>query len=249
MASLMILGYALAVVIGLSLGLLGGGGSILTVPVLIYCLGYSVKSAVPMSLVVVGVTSLVGVLRHRRDGTLNLPAALAFGPPAIAGALVGAGLGVRADPRLQLTLFAVVMLVAAVMMFFRRSLLGAQHHARRGLLPIMVVGAGVGLLTGFVGVGGGFAYVPALVLLGGLAMKEAVGTSLVLIVLSCGSGLAMYQGSMTLDWRAVGLFTALALVGVIIGTWLVRYVRQDHLRRGFAVFLLLMGALVLLRGR
>jgi hypothetical protein len=246
---MLILGYTLALLIGLSLGLLGGGGSILTVPVLIYVLGYGVKTAVPMSLVVVGVTSLVGVWRHRRDGTLNLKTALAFGPPAIVGALLGARLGVRADPRVQLTLFAVVMLVAAISMFFRRTQATDEHRPLARLPLIVLVGGSVGLLTGFVGVGGGFVYVPALVLLGGLTMKEAVGTSLALIAMSCASGLVMYQGHFVLDWAAVGLFTALALVGVVIGARLVRYVRQDHLRRGFAVFLLFMGALVLLRGR
>jgi uncharacterized protein len=249
MAGMTILGYALAVVIGLSLGLLGGGGSILTVPVLIYVLGYGVKTAVPMSLVVVGATSLVGVVTHWRGGTLNLRAALAFAPPAIVGALLGANLGLGADPRLQLTLFAIVMLVAAVSMFFRRPERAEGPRPAARLPFITLVGAGVGVLTGFVGVGGGFVYVPALVMLGGLAMKEAVGTSLALIAVSCAAGLAMYQGRTTLDWGAVALFTALALVGVVAGSRLVRFVRPDQLRRGFAVFLLFMGAIVLLRGR
>src|SRR5690242_5028521 len=117
-----VLGYALALLIGLSLGLLGGGGSILTVPVLHYVLGYGVKAAVPMSLVVVGLTSAFGAVQHWRGGTVNLRAAVAFGPPAIVGALLGADLGLRVTATVQLTVFAVVMLAAAVSMYFGAAL-------------------------------------------------------------------------------------------------------------------------------
>ena len=113
-----VLGYALALFIGVSLGLLGGGGSILTVPILHYVLGYDVKAAVPMSLVVVGLTSAVGAAAHWRAGNLHLRTALTFGPPAILGALIGAELGLKASPRLQLTVLAVVMVAAAVAMFY-----------------------------------------------------------------------------------------------------------------------------------
>ncbi len=250
------LGYALALLIGLSLGLLGGGGSILTVPVLHYVLGYGVKTAVPMSLVVVGLTSGFGALAHWRGHTVNWRAAFAFGPPAIVGALLGAQLGLTVEATLQLTIFAVVMLIAALSMYFGRALLARraapQPEARESRPPlpfVTLIGAAVGLLTGFVGVGGGFLYVPALVLLGRLPMKEAVGTSLVLILLSCIAGYARYLGSVPLDWRATALFSAIALVGVLLGSRLVRFVSQEALRKGFAFFLLVMGALVLLRGR
>jgi uncharacterized membrane protein YfcA len=266
MAPLIGLGYALALLIGLSLGLLGGGGSILTVPVLHYVLGYGMKTTVPMSLVVVGVTSGVGALTHRRGGTVNLRAAIAFGPPAIVGALLGAELGLRVAAALQLLIFAVIMLVAAVSMYFGAALwapgpappVGAplsasapqassQDAAGRPRLPfITLVGAAVGLLTGLIGVGGGFLYVPALVLLGRLPMKDAVGTSLVLILLSCVAGFLRYQGSVVLDWRAVAVFTGIALVGVAMGSRLVHRVSQQGLRKTFAVFLLVMGILVLL---
>jgi len=247
------LGYSLALVIGVALGLLGGGGSILTVPVLHYVLGYDVKVAVPMSLVVVGLTSAAGSIAHWRAGTLHARTALAFGPPAILGALLGAELGLKATPRLQLTVFALAMLAAAVAMYFAPTVSGgggpAGQEGSRRLPLVPLVGALVGLLTGFVGVGGGFLYVPALVILGGLPMKKAVGTSLVLILLSCIAGVVRYHGSLELDWSAIALFTAVALVGVAIGSRLVGYVSQSALRRGFAVFLLVMGTLVLFRGR
>lgn len=253
MAPTVILGYALALLIGLSLGLLGGGGSILTVPVLHYVLGYGMKTAVPMSLVVVGITSGVGAVTHQRGGTVNLRAAIAFGPPAIVGALLGAELGLRVSAALQLLIFAIIMLVAAVSMYFGAALWSRGPAARdpaddpgRPRLPfVTLIGAGVGLLTGLIGVGGGFLYVPALVLLGRLPMKEAIGTSLVLILLSCVAGFLRYQGSVVLDWRAVAGFTGIALIGVAVGSRLVHRVSQRALRRAFAIFLLVMGLLVL----
>ena len=253
-------GYALALVIGLSLGLLGGGGSILTVPVLHFVLGYDIKTAVPMSLVVVGLTSALGAITHWRNGTVSLRTALAFGPPAIVGAVLGADLGLRVSGQLQLVIFAVIMLVAAVSMYGQglwapRAVTAtmrvppmSNRRSGRQLPFIMLVGAGVGLLTGFVGVGGGFLYVPALVLLGGLSMRRAVGTSLILILLSCVAGFLRYKGSVALDPRAIALFTAIAFVGVAAGSQLARRVPAQGLRKGFAGFLLVMGALVLLLG-
>jgi uncharacterized membrane protein YfcA len=242
------LGYPLALFIGLSLGLLGGGGSILTIPVLHYIMQYPVKAAVPMSLVVVGFTSGLGALAHWRGGTVNLRTAIAFGPPAIVGALLGAELGLRASARLQLTVFAIVMLLAAASMLFG-PVKPTEHPLRKPIPLITLIGGLVGILTGFVGVGGGFLYVPALELLGGLPIKQAVGTSLLLIVISCVAGVVRYHGSLQLDWPAIGLFTLIALVGVQIGARLVRRVSQASLRHGFGVLVLLMGALVLFRGR
>ncbi len=246
-----ILGYALAIVIGLSLGLLGGGGSILTVPVLVYVLHFGMKEAVPMSLVVVGLTSLFGAVTHAREGNLNWRAALAFGPPAIVGARLGTDLAMRVSATLQLTVFGVVMLVAAGSMYFGRGLWSRQPskqpNVRRPYPYIMVFGAIVGALTGLVGVGGGFMFVPALVLLGGLEMKEAVGTSLILIALTSATGVVSYVGRIPMEWPAIAAFTALAFVGAAIGAALVSHVSQSALRRGFAFFLLVMGVLVLFR--
>lgn len=239
--------------IGVSLGLLGGGGSILTVPVLIYVLGYPVKTAIPMSLVVVGLTSVLGAVGHAREGTVHWRAALAFGPPAVVGALAGAHLGLFVSARLQLILFATIMLMAAVSMWFgpqrwQEPAARVAGTRPRPLALVGMLGGGVGILTGLIGVGGGFLYVPALVLLARLDMKQAVGTSLVLIALSSASGFARYAGAIPLDWRAIALFTGLAVVGAVIGTRLARRLSQESLRRGFALYLFVMGALVLLRG-
>ena len=242
------LGYALALLIGLSLGILGGGGSILTVPVLHYVMGYSVKVAVPMSLVVVGITSAVGALAYWREGNFNLPAALAFAPTGMLGAVVGAHFGLKVSGQVQLTVFAIVLLAAALSMYLGQAIL--SHPGRHAPLPLIaLIGGGVGMLTGFVGVGGGFLYVPVLALLGGLPIKQAIGTSLALIMVSCLAGVLRYSGGVGFDWRAIAIFTAVALVGVAIGSRLVRYVSATLLRRGFAALLLVMGAFVLFVGR
>lgn len=238
----------------MSLGLLGGGGSILTVPVLVYVLGYPVKTAIPMSLVVVGLTALMGVAGHARAGTVQWRAALAFGPTAVLGALAGAQLGLMVAATLQLTVFAVIMIVASVAMWggpglWLRGRIPGQAPPARHPVVVALLGAAVGMLTGLIGIGGGFLYVPALVLLAGLDMKHAVGTSLVLISLSAASGFVRYSGEISFDWVAIALFTGLAFLGVLGGTRLVAHVSQQALRKGFSVFVLVMGAVVLLFGR
>ena len=248
-----VLGYSLALLIGISLGLLGGGGSILTVPVLVYALGFGMKQAVPMSLVVVGVTSLFGVANHRRNGNIRWDAAIAFGPAAIAGAFAGARVAPHVSSQLQLVIFGVLMLCAAASMYFGPAWLTRAEQAEparsRPAAVMALLGGAVGFLTGLVGVGGGFLYVPALVLIGGLVMREAIGTSLVLIILSCVAGFLTYLGRASVDWRATIEFTAIAIVGVVIGSRLVGRVSQVALRKGFAALLLVMGIAVLLKPR
>ncbi len=247
------LGFSLALLIGVILGLLGGGGSILTVPVLVYALHVPIKQAVPMSLVVVGVTSLFGVANHRRNGNIRWDAAIAFGPAAVIGAFVGTRLAGMVSGRFQLTLFAVLMLAAAVSMFFGPSDDATRDPAEQapGRSPsiIALIGALVGMLTGLVGVGGGFMYVPALALLGGLPIRQAIGTSLVLIILSCAAGFLGYLGRVAFDLQATVLFIALATIGVGVGSRLVGRVPQPLLRKAFAVLLVAMGMLVLLKPR
>lgn len=249
-----VIGFGLAVVIGMLLGLLGGGGSIMTIPVLVYGLSYSMKQAVPMSLVVVGVTSLFGAASHQRRGNVRWDAALSFGPTAIIGAFAGARSAHYVSSRVQLVIFGCLMLAAAVSMYvgpalWQGSADSETASAKRPFPAIAALGFVVGTLTGLVGVGGGFLYVPALVLLGGLVMKEAVGTSLILIIMSCLTGFVSYLGTVALDWKATGLFTGLAVVGVVIGSRAVTLVSQAALRRGFAALLVVMGLLVLFKPR
>jgi uncharacterized membrane protein YfcA len=245
-----IFGLLMAVVIGLSLGLLGGGGSILAVPVFVYALGFGVKEAIVMSLAVVGVTSLFGAVGHWRVGNVNLRIAAIFGSVAMGGTYLGARLAVFFSGTAQLILFAVVMLMAAYFMY--RDGQPVMAHSGSGKMPIGLIlaeGLAVGILTGLVGVGGGFLVVPALVVLGGVAMKEAVGTSLVVIALKSAAGLLGYLGQVEVSWGFVAVFTAIAIAGSVGGSYLVRFIPGGALRKGFAVFLVLMSAFILFENR
>ena len=247
------LGLALASLIGLSLGLLGGGGSILTVPVLVYVLGYAAKPAIAMSLPVVGVTSLVAAMLHWRMGNVRLGTAALFGPFAMAGAFAGARLAGLLSGAVQLLLLAVVMLVAAGSML-RGGVRAAprpegERPAWTRIAALVAVAAGVGVLTGTLGIGGGFLVVPALVLLARVPMKQAVGTSLLVIAMNSTAGFAGYIGSVAIDWAFLAGFTAVAVAGALAGAALTRYVPQAALRRGFAVFLLAIGGFVMYRNR
>lgn len=246
-----VLGLFLAALMGLSLGLLGGGGSILTVPILVYVLGFGAKEAIAMSLAVVGATSVFGAIGHWRSGNVDLRIAGLFGVVAMAGTYLGARLAVFFSGPAQLAMFAVVMLVAAVFMFRGTGRLEPTEE-EWGTVPVALIvaeGIGVGVLTGLVGVGGGFMIVPALVLLAKVPMKRAVGTSLVVISMKSGAGLLGYLGQVAIPWDFVGLFTLLATVGIITGTYLVKYVPQAALKRSFAAFLVVMGALILWQNR
>jgi uncharacterized membrane protein YfcA len=238
------LGLALAALIGLSLGLLGGGGSILTVPVFVYVLGFAAKPAIAMSLPVVGVTSLVGAALHWRLGNVRIGTAIPFGLLAMAGAFAGARLSVLMSGTGQLALLAVVMLAAAASMLRRAPPRPSTDVASPRLALIVPVALGVGTLTGLVGIGGGFLVVPALVLLAGVPIKVAVGTSLLVIAINSVWGFAGYLGTVTLDWGFLAGFTAVSVVGALAGAALVARDPQATLTRVCAVFPLGMGVFV-----
>jgi uncharacterized membrane protein YfcA len=247
-----LLGLAFAGVIGLALGLLGGGGSILTVPVLVYVLGVAAKPAIAMSLPVVGLTSLVGAVAHWRLGNVRLATAALFGVLAMAGAFGGAKLSVLLSGAVQLVVLAVVMLAAAVGMLWPRRArdleAGDQTPPARWSL-LAPVAVAVGVLTGLVGVGGGFLIVPALVLLARVPMRQAVGTSLLVIAMNSVAGFAGYIGTIDIDWMFLARFTAVTIASALVGTALVNRVPVPALRRAFAVFLLAVGGVVLYRNR
>ena len=243
------LAVALAALIGVSLGLLGGGGSILTVPVLVYVLGYAAKPAIAMSLPVVGVTSLAGAAFHWRLGNVRLRTALTFGLLAMIGAFGGAKLAVFMSGAAQLALLAIVMLAAAGSMLRGGVRATTTTDAPPRLALLVPVALGVGVLTGLVGIGGGFLVVPALVLLARVPMRQAVGTSLLVIAMNSASGFAGYLGSVDLDWRFLAGFTAASVVGALAGTALAARVPQAALKRAFALFLIAMGGFVLYKNR
>ncbi len=249
---MLVLGYALALVVGLSLGLLGGGGAILTVPIFVYVLGFDAKLAIAMSLPVVGITSLIGAAGHWKSGNVRIKTAAIFGIIAMAGAYAGARLSVLITGNAQLAILAVVMLAAAVAMFrsARRDASRTEPVPDARAMPILLLvplALSAGILSGLVGIGGGFLVVPALVLLARIPMKQAVGTSLVVIAMNSFSGSLGYIGQVSMPWGFMLGFIAFAAAGILLGARLVRYVSQSVLKQGFAIFLVIMGVFILVR--
>jgi len=246
----MILGYALATLIGLSLGLLGGGGSILTVPILVYVLGMEAKLSIALSLAIVGATSLIGSFSHHKKGNINLQVALVFGPVAMAGTFLGAKIAKYMSGSTQLILFAVIMLLASIFMFKGRKNPDQEHTDRKmNYTLIAFEGIIVGIVTGIVGVGGGFLIVPALVLLAHIPMKEAVGTSLLIISLKSFAGFLGYMDQVVVPWQFLGIFVIFTGIGIIFGSKLVQYISQEKLKKVFAVFLVVMGCFILYKNK
>ena len=238
----------LAVVVGLTLGLLGGGGSILMVPLLVYVAGLDTRAAIATSLVVVGVTSAVSVFGHARAGRVQWRTGLIFGAAGMAGAFVGGFVGGHLPGQLLMGGFALMMGATAIAMLRgRRNVDTSAAHPGLPLGRVLLDGAVVGLVTGLVGAGGGFLVVPALALLGGLPMAVAVGTSLLVIAMKSFAGLAGYLATVPIDWALTGAVTAAAVVGSLVGGHLVARIPAESLRRGFGWFVLAMGAFVLVQ--
>ncbi|WP_406486106.1 sulfite exporter TauE/SafE family protein [Streptomyces phaeochromogenes] len=236
---------AASLLIGVSLGILGGGGSILTVPILIYLVGMETKEAIATSLLVVGVTSAAGVVSHARAGRVRWRTGLLFGLAGMTGAYAGGRLAQFIPGTVLLLAFALMMIATAVAMIRGRR--GAPKKVRRELpvLHVLLDGIVVGLVTGLVGAGGGFLVVPALVLLGGLPMTVAVGTSLLVISMKSFAGLAGYLAGVHIDWGFAALVTATAVVGSVIGGLLAGRIPQEALRKSFGWFVAVMGVFVL----
>lgn len=242
-----------AVAIGLVLGLLGSGGSILTVPVLVYLAGQPDKVAIAESLAIVGAIAAVGAVPYARQKLVDWHSVLYFGVPGIVGTYGGAALSEWIPGAVQLALFAVVMILAAgLMVRGRKEVADDAVRTRQPLWLIAVEGLAVGVLTGLVGVGGGFLIVPALVLLGGLSMRLAVGTSLLIIAAKSAAGFFKYtevlaEAGQQVDWQLIGLFAVIGIAGSFVGNALSQRVPQAQLKRGFAVFLVVMGLFILYR--
>ncbi len=246
-----ILAWPGAVAIGVSLGLLGSGGSILTVPVLVYLMGQDEKVAIAGSLFIVGSVALAGSMQYLRAKLIDWRNVVIFGVPGMAGTYLGALSAAYVSGIIQLSLFAVVMLLASYMML-RPVSLDESSHVPRESWKIATDGLFVGVITGLVGVGGGFLIVPALALLGGLSMHRAVATSLVIIALKSFSGFYKYldvleQQNLQLDWQTLMIVTALGIVGSFAGAKIAHRVPQHKLKQWFGVFLIVMGIYILYR--
>lgn len=260
-----LLGYSAMVVLGIVLGLIGAGGSILVVPILVYLLGIAPSEATGYSLVIVGTTALVGSVEYIRRGLTDLRMAALFGTPAIVAVYLTRRVLFPAipDPVFQLgsspvskdaavmVLFAILMLLMSVSMIRTKkgaAESGAVPTARPNLLVVILLGLGVGTFTGLVGAGGGFMILPVLVLMGGLPMRVAIGTDLLIIAAKSLIGfLGEMQVSDSIDYRFLGTIIALPLVGIVIGSQLNRRVSADRLKTAFGWFVLIMGIYVVLR--
>ncbi len=253
-------GLFLAVFVGLTLGLIGGGGSILAVPILKYVIGVSTKEAIAMSLFIVGIVSIMGLIPHWRQGNVNFSIALIFIPPAMVGSFLGAKISdlPMINDIIQLVSFGIVMLLASVLMILKRNSKSKKKednftekkeiikNKKINLFLTIIEGFGVGILTGFVGVGGGFLIIPALVLLGGIPMKEAVGTSLIIIAFNSVSGFYGYLNQVDLNWLIMINFTIAASVGIIMGGFFSQKINAQYLQKGFGYFVLTVAIFVLM---
>jgi hypothetical protein len=231
--------------VGVSLGVLGGGGSILTVPILVYVAGMEPKEAIAASLFVVGVTSAAGAVSHARAGRVRWRTGLIFGAAGLVGAFLGGMLGGHLPGELLLVAFALMMVATSVAMIRGRKVKESKVHSELPVVRVLLDGLVVGLVTGLVGAGGGFLVVPALALLGGLPMGVAVGTSLLVIAMKSLGGLAGYLSSVQLDWGLVIAVTVAAVLGSVVGGRLAGRIPEAALRKGFGWFVLVMGGFVL----
>jgi uncharacterized membrane protein YfcA len=243
MTASLILALLLAVLIGVSLGTLGSGGSIITMPVLVYVAGVPAHTAVGMSLVIVGATAAAGSwLQSRRVG-LEARAAAIFAVTGAAGAYGGAQLTPLVGSATLMGIFAVLMLLAGWRMLAARADPPAPRKCR--VWRCAVTGLALGVLTGFLGIGGGFLIVPALVLAAGLDMKRAVPTSLAIIACNAAGGLAGQARQAAFDWGLTAAFLGLALTGMVGGSMITRHVAGDRLRRGFGWAVIALGTAIL----
>jgi uncharacterized membrane protein YfcA len=230
----------------MALGMLGGGGSILTVPILVYVLHLNPHTAIAASLLIVGANALMGAAMHYRDGHVKLKPALTFGALGIAAAFIGAQASKLVSGPVLLTLFALLMLVIAAMMLSRR------RESAKPSVPavaawwrIALGGVGVGFLTGFLGVGGGFLVVPALVFLLGMEMRDAVGSSLVVIALNSAAGVAGHLNDGAFPWGLILFFVLAGVAGLLVGLQITRRISAERLRQAFAGFVIALGVTLL----
>ncbi len=247
----------LSIFIGTAVGLLGGGGSILTTPLLVYVLDFTAKEAITASLFVVGVTSLFGLISHARAGRVQWRTGLIFGAAGMTGAFIGGQVGSHLPGTLLLGAFSVMMGVTAVAMIRGRKSIKSAHHKGLPVFRIIFDGLVVGLVTGLVGAGGGFLVVPALALLGGLPMPIAIATSLLVVSMKSFAGFAGYalqfgNGSFVslnpeteINWSVTLIVTAGAVIGALIGSRMVGKIHPDKLRKSFGWFVLVMAFFVL----
>jgi uncharacterized membrane protein YfcA len=257
-----IIAYFASALIGISLGLIGGGGSILTVPVMVYLFGVNPLLATSYSLFIVGTTSLVGAYQNFRNNLVSIRTALLFGLSSIITVFVIRKFLVPILPKqlfsidgfqvtsnmMTMVLFALLMLVASFSMIKDKAIIETKSPAYSGhTLRLLIYGVGIGFATGLLGAGGGFLLIPTLVILLGLPMKEAVGTSLMIIAMNSLVGFTGDLGHFQIDWLFLFKVTGIALAGLFFGIFLSKKVDGSKLKKGFGWFVLIMGGFILIK--
>jgi uncharacterized membrane protein YfcA len=258
------LGYILAILVGISLGLIGSGGSILTVPILVYIMGVDPVLATAYSLFIVGATALIGGIQSAREGTVDFKTALIFGIPSIVAVYATRAFLVPIIPEhvftlfgfevtkpiLLMVLFAVVMVAASITMIRpqKNDKIGEELPMNYNYPMILLEGSIVGVLTGLVGAGGGFLIIPALVLLAKMPMKKAIGTSLFIIAAKSLIGFTGdLKGNEIIDWKLLGMFTTASIIGIFIGIIFAKKIPGDKLKKAFGWFVLIMGIYIIIK--
>jgi uncharacterized membrane protein YfcA len=258
-----IIGYIASIFIGIALGLIGGGGSILTVPVLFYLFAVDTVTATAYSLFIVGLTSAVGTVSYFKKGLVNIKTAIVFGIPSIIAVFLTRAYLVPAIPKqvfsigdfvvtkgiLMMLVFAVMMIAASYSMIKKDKQQANENNGEQkfNYLIILVEGTIVGILTGLVGAGGGFLIIPALVILSKLPMKEAIGTSLVIIAAKSLIGFFGEGSETVIDWSLLTKVSVFAIVGIIIGTMLSKKIDGAKLKPAFGWFVLVMGIYIIVK--
>ncbi|WP_411768355.1 sulfite exporter TauE/SafE family protein [Winogradskyella sp. A3E31] len=255
-----ILGYISALFVGLILGLIGGGGSILTVPILVYLLAYNPIIATAYSLFVVGSSALVGTIQKHRKGLVDIKTGLAFSFPSFAAVYMSRRYLV---PNLPDTLFSIgeynltkemgIMIFFAIVMFLaafsmiKKKNSTSPNTSKIAYYKTFIQGIVIGTITGIIGAGGGFLYVPALVLWTNLPMKKAVGTSLIIITINSLIGFMGDLQTIDIEWPFLLSFSGLTIVGILIGGKLSKYISNQNLKKGFGIFTIIMGLYIIYR--
>jgi uncharacterized membrane protein YfcA len=255
-----IAGYIASLFIGVSLGLIGGGGSILTIPVLVYLFAISPTIAISYSLFIVGFTSLVGAYNNYRKGLVNFKTVLLFGSSSITSVFIARKFIIPFLPDVffkigsfnvthslfVMVVFAILMVAASVSMI-RNKKAEAEAEAKSSPMILVVYGVLIGLVTGFLGAGGGFLLIPALVILMKLPMKEAIGTSLLIIALNSLIGFLGDIGRHPIDYMFISIVSVIAIAGIFIGGYFNQKVNAGKLKKGFGWFVLAMGIYILVK--
>lgn len=254
-----ILGYLLAILVGVSLGLIGGGGSILTVPIITFLFGVPATLATTYSLFIVGTAAFAGSIGYYKKNQINHPIVLKFGIPTIVGIYVSRGVLVPSLPEtlwahtalsmskdlLIMLAFALLMLAASLKMILGKNPSADASETQPAFLTVVLTGLLVGIITGFVGAGGGFIIVPALITFFKLPIKKAVGTSLGIITMNSFFGFLVALGFQEINWPFLITFSGLAVIGILLGTWLTQFIDGKKLKPAFGWFVLVMGIWIL----